>query len=579
MSTAELDTKQNWDDCHFDQHPTHTMHLSGCTIICGQLKICSSTGFTSSVGAGLGKVWTSNASGVGTWQTPSGTISGATNLGGGNGTIYTTASGNKLQLKSLSGGTNITLTCNGNYIAINSAGGSGSSVTGATNGLCKYDSNNVCLGGAITGSVLLCGNSTGKNINICNIDGNCNNITNFCCGIFSTCSCDVSLTWKSCLAVSGFAQISATNNPATQCNIMQFRPDAIYLTIGGTSSGLQYAGDYCSKFNLNCRSIPDVDWVKRWVTANTTASMSGTANRVAVFNATGNNVCNTTATFISNVLCNNSSLTIEVPDNNTIYLAAPTVANSQNKITLGKPTQSSSVTQSIITADGLATTIDLYLIPKGVSTGTIHMFASYVNIANSGNGGLQYLCAARTLCMSTNAIIAGRGGDVTQSDSYTLSMVGGAGYSGFGCSGNGGDICICGGNAQGSAIKRGGDIIFIGGTPVAGGANGLICMCSQACASSTITASNFILSSDCRLKTNIQPINISPVCVEYKQYEMISEPNQIRYGVLAQDLQKVNPELVRVGADGMLTIAQMDLVFKELAYLKNKVVELENRIK
>jgi hypothetical protein len=48
-----------------------------------------------------------------------GMITGATNLGSGNGTIYTTVSGNKIQLKTLSGGTNITLTCNGNYIAIN----------------------------------------------------------------------------------------------------------------------------------------------------------------------------------------------------------------------------------------------------------------------------------------------------------------------------------------------------------------------------------------------------------------------------------------------------------------------------
>lgn len=51
-----------------------------------------------------------------------GTITGATNLGSGNGTIYTSISSSNIQLKSLSGGTSITLSCNDNYIGINSSG-------------------------------------------------------------------------------------------------------------------------------------------------------------------------------------------------------------------------------------------------------------------------------------------------------------------------------------------------------------------------------------------------------------------------------------------------------------------------
>lgn len=52
-----------------------------------------------------------------------GVVTGATNLGTGNGTIFTTLNNDCIQLKTLSGGTNITLTCNGNYIGINSIGG------------------------------------------------------------------------------------------------------------------------------------------------------------------------------------------------------------------------------------------------------------------------------------------------------------------------------------------------------------------------------------------------------------------------------------------------------------------------
>jgi hypothetical protein len=55
-----------------------------------------------------------------------GTVTGATNLGSGNGTIFTSVSGGKIQLKTLSGGTNVTLSCDGNYVAINATGGNAS---------------------------------------------------------------------------------------------------------------------------------------------------------------------------------------------------------------------------------------------------------------------------------------------------------------------------------------------------------------------------------------------------------------------------------------------------------------------
>ena len=66
-------------------------------------------------------------------------ITGATNLGSGNGSIFTTVSANKVQLKTLSGGTNITITCNGNYIGINATTSGTLSWTGNTaNGVGTY---------------------------------------------------------------------------------------------------------------------------------------------------------------------------------------------------------------------------------------------------------------------------------------------------------------------------------------------------------------------------------------------------------------------------------------------------------
>jgi len=97
-------------------------------------------------------------------------------------------------------------------------------------------------------------------------------------------------------------------------------------------------------------------------------------------------------------------------------------------------------------------------------------------------------------------------------------------------------------------------------------------------ASSTMKATNFLLGSDERLKTNIEPLRAVPLNVEYKEFELLSEPNQLRFGVIAQDLQKEHPELVRTDDNGMLSVAYIDLLIKEIVFLKNKVAELEKRI-
>ncbi len=96
--------------------------------------------------------------------------------------------------------------------------------------------------------------------------------------------------------------------------------------------------------------------------------------------------------------------------------------------------------------------------------------------------------------------------------------------------------------------------------------------------SNTVTATNFLLSSDERLKTNISTIVTSPIDVEYKEFELISEPGQRRYGILAQDLQKEHPELVREDSEGMLSVAYVDLLVMEVASLKKRNIELENRL-
>lgn len=92
-----------------------------------------------------------------------------------------------------------------------------------------------------------------------------------------------------------------------------------------------------------------------------------------------------------------------------------------------------------------------------------------------------------------------------------------------------------------------------------------------------VTATNFILGSDEKLKTNIVPLKNSPVDVEYKEFELKAKPGEKRYGVIAQELQKTNPELVRTDAEGTLNVAYIDLLIKEIASLKERVAILERK--
>ena len=96
----------------------------------------------------------------------------------------------------------------------------------------------------------------------------------------------------------------------------------------------------------------------------------------------------------------------------------------------------------------------------------------------------------------------------------------------------------------------------------------------------SITATNFILSSDRRLKTNIRPISdLSKFSkVVFVQFNMKSEPGQLRYGVIAQSVEKIAPELVRTDSSGMKSVAYVDLLCGKVVYLENRINHLNHMI-
>ncbi len=108
-------------------------------------------------------------------------------------------------------------------------------------------------------------------------------------------------------------------------------------------------------------------------------------------------------------------------------------------------------------------------------------------------------------------------------------------------------------------------------------------------ASGSVTASGFFYNSDSRLKKNIHPIThaldkvqrLNGVAFTWKK-------NNVKdIGVTAQNVEKVMPELVTTGSNGMKSVAYGNLVAlliesvkeqqKEIEGLKKKVAELQNK--
>ena len=94
----------------------------------------------------------------------------------------------------------------------------------------------------------------------------------------------------------------------------------------------------------------------------------------------------------------------------------------------------------------------------------------------------------------------------------------------------------------------------------------------------TITANDFVLGSDERIKTNIKELNPTNLDIKYVEYEYKEKLGEKRFGVIAQDLQKICPELVRETNEGILQVSYIDLLVKEIANLKEEIKNLKLKI-
>lgn len=87
-----------------------------------------------------------------------------------------------------------------------------------------------------------------------------------------------------------------------------------------------------------------------------------------------------------------------------------------------------------------------------------------------------------------------------------------------------------------------------------------------------VTANDFIQSSDERLKSNIQPLEIKPIKADWKSFEM---KDRNRVGVIAQELEKNHPEFVHTNEEGYKSVSYIDLLVAKIHELENRIKQLE----
>jgi hypothetical protein len=93
--------------------------------------------------------------------------------------------------------------------------------------------------------------------------------------------------------------------------------------------------------------------------------------------------------------------------------------------------------------------------------------------------------------------------------------------------------------------------------------------------SNTVTATNFILSSDERLKENVKKVCDNRVKADWKTFELKTDKGQKRYGVIAQELEKSHPEFVNTDTEGFKSVKYIDLLIAKIAELEARLEKLE----
>jgi len=91
----------------------------------------------------------------------------------------------------------------------------------------------------------------------------------------------------------------------------------------------------------------------------------------------------------------------------------------------------------------------------------------------------------------------------------------------------------------------------------------------------TVTATNFILSSDERKKTKIKDLTCDNINVNWKSFELKEDEGEYRTGVIAQELEEKHPEFVNTDDEGFKSVKYIDLLIAKIAELEARLEKLE----
>jgi hypothetical protein len=93
--------------------------------------------------------------------------------------------------------------------------------------------------------------------------------------------------------------------------------------------------------------------------------------------------------------------------------------------------------------------------------------------------------------------------------------------------------------------------------------------------SSNVTANDFNSTSDKRLKTNILPLNNALDKVKKLEGVSFKINNESKIGVIAQDIQKVIPEVVNKKEDGYLSVSYGNIVGLLIEAIKEQQIKID----
>jgi hypothetical protein len=93
-----------------------------------------------------------------------------------------------------------------------------------------------------------------------------------------------------------------------------------------------------------------------------------------------------------------------------------------------------------------------------------------------------------------------------------------------------------------------------------------------------LTAADFILNSDIKLKENIKPIEAAGIDnIDFIQFNFIADKDgRIRYGVIAQQVKEFLPAVISENQAGELSVSYIDLLCAKIDSLEKRVKKLEN---